>query len=507
MVTTRHVMNVDLLGSFLSDLTYRLHFMSKQDTVVRFDNVSFEYDEDTVILDNANFNVRKFSKITIMGQNGAGKSTIFKLLTGELKPLTGQIHIDPTATIAIAQQVLADEMLNLTVIDYFRTAFKEVKYGIEKNISNVFEIVNLKVDINIKVSELSGGQKARLLLAYALIQEPDILLLDEPTNNLDKEGIELLTDFLTYYWNTCIVISHDADFLNAFTDGVLNIDVNTHKVEQFVGNYFDVVEQFAQSIERQRLQNARIVKSVKDRFENVNKLGGKSVAMRRLAKKVRVEIAQDREEMVELKREDRTLPKFTIPYQHFPGTLMKINEVEFLKNGKPQTRKVSKTILRGNKLLISGPNGIGKSTLLRSFLDGKGIEMDMGLRVGYYSQDFSELDFDQTGLESLRNVALDATTEDLYAAAGRFLLPGDLVDNKIRAFSEGQKGLLVYARFMLQEPELLIMDEPTNHINFRHLPVIAKAISEFKGGLILISHIPEFVKQVGITDELDLTRL
>ncbi|MDQ7021643.1 MAG: ATP-binding cassette domain-containing protein, partial [Candidatus Dojkabacteria bacterium] len=112
-----------------------------------------------------------------------------------------------------------------------------------KKIHDVLEVVNLEIDLEKKVKELSGGQKARLLLAYALIQEPDILLLDEPTNNLDKEGIEHLTNFLMYYWNTVVVISHDADFLSAFTDGVLNLNIYNQKVEQFVGNYFDVIEQ------------------------------------------------------------------------------------------------------------------------------------------------------------------------------------------------------------------------------------------------------------------------
>ena len=482
--------------------------MTKQDTVVRFDNVSFEYDEDTVILNEASFNVRENSKITIMGQNGAGKSTIFKMLMGKLKPKTGKIHLKLGAKVAIAEQVVPQEALDLTILEYFKTAFEKEEYGIDKKIANVFEVVNLNLDTGLKLRDLSGGQKARLLLAYALIQEPDILLLDEPTNNLDKEGIQSLTEFLTYYWSTVIVISHDAEFLNAFTDGVLNVDIHTKKVEQFVGNYFDVIEQIASQIERQRLANANITKSVKHRFEKVNKLGGKSVAMRRLAKKIRVEIEQDREDIVDIRKEDRTIPEFTIPYQHLTSSLIKINEVSFLRNGDIQSKPVNKEVRRGDRLLISGPNGIGKSTLLRSFLDGKGVEMTSELRVGYYSQDFSELDFDQTGVESLRSVAVEgATTQDLYSAAGRFLLSGELLENKVRSLSEGQKGLLCYARFMLQQPGLLIMDEPTNHINFRHLPVIAKAISSFKGGLILISHIPDFVEQVGITDEIDLTKV
>jgi ATP-binding cassette, subfamily F, member 3 len=480
--------------------------MSKQETVLRFDNVSFKYDDEKIILDNANFNVRKYSKITIMGQNGAGKSTIFKLITGELQPDKGQIHIELGAKIAIAEQMVAEEMLELTVKQYFESAFTQKVYDIEKKIAEVFDIVNLQVDINLQVKELSGGQKARLLLAYALIQEPDILLLDEPTNNLDKQGIEHLTNFLMYYWNTCIVISHDADFLNSFTDGVLNVDVYTHNVEQFVGNYYDVIDQIASHVEKQRLYNAKITKSIKDRFEKVNKLGGKSVAMRRLAKRVRVDIEEDRDKIVQVRGEDRTIPEFEIPNQHYPGALLKINQIELLKNNKVITKKIEKIVLRGEKLLISGPNGIGKSTLLKSILNKNGAEYDKDLRIGYYSQDFSELDFEQTGLESLESVAVDQKIQDLYNAGGRFLLNGELLDKKIKNYSEGQKGLLCYARFLVQSPGLLIMDEPTNHINFRHIPIIAKALTTYKGGLVLISHIPSFVEEIGITDELDLTR-
>jgi ATP-binding cassette subfamily F protein 3 len=121
-----------------------------------------------------------------------------------------------------------------------------------------------------KIKELSGGQQARLLLAYALIQKPDILLLDEPTNNLDAEGIAHLTAFLMLYEKTVLVISHDADFLNAFTDGVLNLDVRTKKVEQYVGNYFDVVAQIAAQIEREERKNAQLLKNIQDRKDKAN---------------------------------------------------------------------------------------------------------------------------------------------------------------------------------------------------------------------------------------------
>jgi ATP-binding cassette subfamily F protein 3 len=481
--------------------------MAKEEVVIRFDDVTYKYNDKKIVLDEASFSVRENSKITIMGQNGAGKTTIFKLLTGKLQPESGKIHIRNGAKIGIAHQVMHKSEDNKTILEYFESAFEEKVYGIERNIKKVLEAVNLDIPYDKTVKELSGGQKARLLLAFALIQDPDILLLDEPTNNLDQEGIEHLTTFLIMYTKTCIVISHDANFLNSFTDGVLNLDVFTHKVEQFVGNYYDVVEQIEAHIERERLLNSRIEKSIKDRFEMVNKLGGKSVAMRRLANKVREDIDEDREKIVDVRKEDKTIPEFKIPYQHHKDPIIKINSVEIMRDGKVLVKKVDKAVARGRKLLIKGPNGIGKTTLLRSFLAGKGVEIEDDVRIGYYSQDFSELNFEDTALNSLKEVMQSRIMQDLYEAAGRFMLPGELLLHKVESLSEGQKGLLCYARFMLQEPGLLIMDEPTNHINFRHIPVIAKALNEYEGALILISHLPEFVQQIRIDDEIDLSKL
>lgn len=484
--------------------------MEKQDVIVRFDDVTFRYSDKNVILDEANFSIRKNSKITIMGQNGAGKSTIFKLLTGVCKPTSGEIHINLNAKIAIAKQMITSEELKLSIIEYFSKAVPEIKHGIERNIRDVLRVVNLEIpgnNLDLKVSELSGGQKARLLLAYALIQEPDILLLDEPTNNLDKAGVEHLTEFLYYYPKTCIVISHDADFLNVFSDGVLNLDVFTNKVEQFVGNYYDVLDQIEAKIERDRLLNSRLEKSIKDRFIKVNKLGGKSVAMNRLANKVRADIEEDKEKLVDVRKEDKTIPNFTIPNQNYPGRLLKIEKVSFMKGSEVAEKKVNIQIYKGSRVIISGPNGIGKSTLLKSILDNNGAEISDGVRVGYYSQNFSELDLESTAFDSLKSVMLGNNHQDLYSAAARFLLPGEKLQQKVGDLSEGQKGLLCYARFMLQEPGLLIMDEPTNHINFRHIPVIAKALDSYKGGLLLISHLPDFVSKIHINEELDLTKL
>jgi ATPase subunit of ABC transporter with duplicated ATPase domains len=244
--------------------------MSTNTVLLRFDEVSFKYADKKEILVESSFSLRQNTKITIMGQNGAGKSTIFKMITGELKPQEGKIHIVPGNSIAIAKQVIPRDQYELTVTEYFATAFPEKDYKMPQKIEKVMEEVDLRVPVDKKIKELSGGQQARLLLAQAIIQEPDILLLDEPTNNLDDTGIGNLIGFLLGYDKTVVVISHDADFLNMFTDGVLYLNVQTHKVEQYRGDYHDVVEQIANQVEKEKTQNARLEKKILDAKEKIN---------------------------------------------------------------------------------------------------------------------------------------------------------------------------------------------------------------------------------------------
>jgi ATPase subunit of ABC transporter with duplicated ATPase domains len=482
--------------------------MDHGNVIVRFSGVTFGYDEDHPLLEEVDFSVRENAKITIMGQNGAGKSTILKMLTGTLKPQEGLISVTNGASIAIGLQVLPREWLGDTVRDYFARPFPEVPYNLDKRIADVLETVDLSVPLDRVIGSFSGGQQARLLLAYALIQNPDVLLLDEPTNNLDAAGIAHLTTFLVMYPKTVLVISHDADFLNAFTEGVLYLDARTHKVDQYVGNYFDVVEEIAAKIERDRMQNARMLKEIQDRKDKINFFANKGGKMRKLASKLRDQVEDAEENMVEVRRDDKTIRDFTIPAQDYIETIVKLSSVKVIKNHAPEQVEVDVSLRRGQKLLVTGPNGIGKSTLLRALAGGEteGAVIGEGVKVGYYRQDFSGLDFNRSAYEELESVMEMKDNEELRATAAEFLLSGDVLRNKVGSLSEGQKGLLCFAKFVLQKPGLLILDEPTNHINFRHLPAIAKAIQEYKGAVIMVSHMEEFVKQVRFTEELDLGR-
>jgi ATPase subunit of ABC transporter with duplicated ATPase domains len=480
--------------------------MDHGDVILRFAGVSFYYDHKKPILDEVDFSVRENAKLTIMGQNGAGKSTIFKLMTGEAKPTDGEIHIKKGTTIGIAKQVIPHEELDKSVKEFFEGAFSEKKYDIDKHIAKVLDAVNLHAPLEKKLKDFSGGQKARLLLAFALIQEPDILLLDEPTNNLDKAGIDHLTSFLVMYEKTCIVISHDAAFLNSFTHGVLHLDVFTHKVEQYVGDYFDVVEKIQDQIEREQRQNARMQKEMLDQKEKINFFSHKGGKMRKLASKMRDAVEEAEENIVDVRREDKTIPPFTIEAEPFPKPLVEITSVTVMKDHKPVKRNTTVTVRRRHRLLITGPNGIGKSSLLEAMANGTepGARITTGVKVGYYRQDFSGLPMEKTVYEILYEAMEKPTHQEVYATAARFLLTGDKVQTKAGALSEGQKGLLCFARFLLLKPTLLILDEPTNHINFRHIPVIAEALNNYNGGMMLVSHDTEFLNQIEIHEELDL---
>lgn len=481
--------------------------MAKGNTIIRFQDVTFEYNASSRILTDVNFPIREGAKLTLMGQNGAGKSTLFKLITGELEPTEGEIHRDPKTTIAVSKQIIPREQMEDTVREFFESFFEEKIYDIDPRIKKILASLRLNADLDKKVKEFSGGQQARLLMASALIQEPDVLLLDEPTNNLDEEGINLLTQFLKTYDKTVIVISHDADFLNSFTEGVLYLDVFKKTVSQHVGNYFDVLEEIAAEVMRQKRANAQFKKKIQQNKDKINFFAQKGGKMRLLAKKMRAEVAEMEDAKVDVRKDDKTIRNFTIPTQEgLGGVLVEIKHANVMRGNKIQQKKFEIELRKDDHLLLKGPNGVGKTTLLEALSrnEADGVTIDSDVKIGYYRQDFSNLDFDQTVFDCLKDAMKKFEEQKLRSVAAGFLLDKEVVYSKIGSLSEGQKGLVAFARLVLMEPGLLILDEPTNHINFRHIPVIAEAVGDFEGAMILVSHVPDFVDQVGIDYTMDL---
>lgn len=483
--------------------------MSNNESILRFEDVTFKYSHIHTVLDEVNFSIRRGAKITLMGQNGAGKSTLFKLIMGEYEVFDGDIHIGNKTSIALARQVIPREQGGLTLREYFESQFNEKIYDIDPRIDTVLEAVNLQAHKEKYIRDFSGGQQARILLASALIQKTDILLLDEPTNNLDDEGIKHLTEFLINYNKTVIVISHDADFLNAFSTGVLYLDIFTQKIEYYLGNYHDVVEQIGLRVLKEKSKNARLEKSIQEKKDKANFFTKKGGRLRALAKQMREDVDEFEENKVDVRREDKTIRNFIIPHQkEISGKLMHIRSYTRMRKGKEQRCYTDIDITKGHHLRIIGPNGIGKTTLLSKMADVKdeGIIIHKDVRIGYYRQDFHGLSFEKTVYQELASVMSILDEHKLRSIAAGFLITKEMIYSTIGTLSEGQKGLVAFAQLVLLEPGILVLDEPTNHINFRHLPVIAKALHDYEGGMIVISHDEEFMEDIRIDEILDLAK-
>jgi ATP-binding cassette subfamily F protein 3 len=295
----------------------------------------------------------------------------------------------------------------------------------------------------------------------------------------------------------------------------LYLNINTLKVEHYVGNYFDAVRQITAQIEKENMKNAQLAKQIQENKDKANFFAMKGGQMRMVAKRMREKAEEMEEAKVEVRKEDRTIRSFVIPAQpELTGELISISSFSVIKNHKLVVRSTKISLKKKQHLLLAGPNGIGKSTLLEVVAHAQkniteGIKIAPDVRIGYYRQDFSTLNFDDTVYQSLSRAAQSVDgrldEERMRSIAASFIITSDVIHTKIGSLSEGQKGLVAFAQLVLEHPGLLILDEPTNHINFRHLPVIAKALDQYEGAMILVSHVPEFVHQIRIDEILDLS--
>ena len=227
-----------------------------------------------------------------------------------------------------------------------------------------------------------------------------------------------------------------------------------------------------------------------------------------MAKKMREAAADMEDEMVDSRKEDKAIKDFTIPLQEGIGwVLLDIHSVHIIRDEEVVVEDVEFQLRKDDHMLLAWPNGIWKSTLLEKIVNGDetGCTLADGVKIGYYRQDFSNLDFNQTVYECLKEACVDDLTEqDMRSKAAGFLINWEIMKTKIWDLSEWQKWLVAFCRLVFIQPGILILDEPTNHINFRHIPVIAKALDAFEGWMILVSHVDEFVWQIRIDQYLDL---
>lgn len=485
------------------------------ETILSFKNVNFEYSPLKPLVVDASFSIGQGYKVTIMGQNGSGKSTILKLINGSLKPTSGSINLKKGLVVSTAQQVITPEDRKRTVLEFFTHHCHGTSSGISARIAGALQKVGLSAPHDRLISSFSGGQQARLLLASALIGEPDVLLLDEPTNNLDVAGVEALRELILCTDKTVLVISHDEDFLNSFTDSVLYVDNHSKAVESYDGNYLFVKSEISKRIAKENADNARLAKDAQAKKDQANVFANKGGGMRKVAKKMRELAAEMEDSKVTVRKEDRTLGDFTIPFQSRddPGTrLLTISSVNLPQyvHDRPIVLNSPVRLEHGSRVRFRGPNGAGKTTFLNSIVqrEASGVDISDSAAIGYYRQDFHNLDFEMTMIDCLR-AASDQKHSEQYirTTAAHFLLYGDMMKQRIATLSEGQKGLLSFACLVLQEPAILIVDEPTNHINFRHLPALARALGSFRGALLMVSHDDDFVSKVKLDKEIDLAAL
>ncbi len=497
------------------------------------------------IFDDVNIQIKENEKVGIIGMNGAGKSTFFKLIMKELEPDSGRIIIKNGTRIGFLPQVISDEIpsMDISVFDFLlegrpikklenelseaytessiETDEQKIKV-LMKRISKLQEqleyydvyqaenillkiIAGMNIDDNLldmKLCNLSGGQKSKIAFARLLYSNPELVLLDEPTNHLDIDTKEYIINYLKHYNGTVLIISHDIEFLDAITTQTLYVDKATHKMELYPGNY----EKYLRiRNERLKTQERILDKQLKEE-EKLKKIIAKYIG----GNEKKANIAKDRQKKLAKLESQKVVIERPLKVAHFK---IKINhqsslvplKVENLKFGYNENKilidKLTFDLSRGEKFLIVGENGIGKSTLLKLIvgilkpLSGV-IDINEKTSIGYYAQEHELLDNDKIILENFKDCSL--STKELRSFLGSFLFTGDDVYKKVSYLSPGERSRVALAKLALTGANLLILDEPTNHLDPQTQEMIAKTFKDYEGTMLVVSHNIDFVDNLGI---------
>ncbi len=497
------------------------------------------------IFDDVSLQIKEKEKVGIIGVNGAGKSTFFKIIMGKLEPDSGRVILKPGTRIGFLPQVISDEIksMDISVFDYLldgrpikkleeelnNAYMKASTLTSEKQIDNImkqisklqakleyYEVYNaenillkiidgMNIDgdlINMKLGDLSGGQKSKIAFARLLYSNPEILLLDEPTNHLDADSKDYIINYLKKYNGMVLVISHDIEFLSAVTTQTLYIDKTLHKMELYPGNYEKYMK-----IRNERLKTTeRIAEKQQIEEEKLKKIIAKYIR----GNEKKANIAKDRQKkLAKLEANKVTLEtkkktaNFKIKINQPSGIVpLKCENLKFGYN-KEQILfdNLTFALTRGEKFLIVGENGVGKSTLLKLImnylepLEGK-IDINQKTEIGYYAQEHELLDKDKTILENFSNYEL--STKNLRSFLGNFLFTGDDVYKKVSYLSPGERSRVALARLALTGANLLILDEPTNHLDPETQEMIAATLKDYEGTMLVVSHNTHFVDNLGV---------
>lgn len=495
-------------------------------------NISMEFGQKSLFQD-VNLVLLPSERYGIVGANGTGKSTFLKILAKEEIPSNGSVEKAKNISIGILKQDhfryeenrIIDVVIRGNPILWDALVEKEVLFNqvefTEKDgyrLSELEETImhqggyeaeaiakELLIGLGIAekyhqgpLSALSGGYKLRVLLAQVLYQKPDIMLLDEPTNHLDITSIAWLEDFLKNTFKGLLVfISHDREFLNNLSTHILDIDYDT--VLEYTGNYekFILAKEESLRLKQSELKNQE--KKIEALQSFVDRFGAKASKARQAASKQKM---IDKIELVEIKDSNITTPYFDFTVSQPSGkSVLQVHHLSKKFDERVLLKNVSFDLQRGNKCAVIGPNGIGKSTLLKILLNE--LKADEGhftwsetVKIGYFAQDYrTQLPPKQTVWEWMEHNIV-APPQDIRRVLGQVLFRHDDVKKKISMLSGGESARLILAKLILQKNNLLILDEPTNHLDLESIDALIEALQEFPGAVLFVSHNRYFIDHI-----------
>ncbi|WGU96100.1 ABC-F family ATP-binding cassette domain-containing protein [Paenibacillus dendritiformis] len=489
---------------------------------------------DRAIFKDVSFRLLKGEHIGLIGANGEGKSTFMNIITGKLQPDEGKVEWSKRVRVGYLDQhaVLSK---GSTIRDVLRGAFQYLfdleqemneMYGkmgdvtpeeLEKLLEEVgtiqdtltnqdFYMIDAKVEetarglglndigLDKDVNDLSGGQRTKVLLAKLLLEKPDILLLDEPTNYLDEQHIEWLKRYLQAYENAFILISHDIPFLNSVINLIYHME--NQELTRYVGDYDkfqQVYEMKKQQLEAAYKRQQQEIADLKD-FVARNKA---SVATRNMAMSRQKKL--DKMEIIELAKE-KPKPQFNFKDSRASSKLVFETTDLVIGYDEPLSRPLNLRMERGQKIALVGANGIGKTTLLRSILGeipaiSGSVERGDNLDIGYFEQEVKDANYN-TCIEEIWNEFPSFTQFEVRAALAKCGLTTKHIESKIAVLSGGEKAKVRLCKLVNIETNLLVLDEPTNHLDVDAKEELKRALKAYKGSILLISHEPEFYRDV-----------
>ena len=498
-----------------------------------------------VLFDNINLQVDERDRIALVGKNGAGKSTLLKILVGEEEPTSGEINKKKDISLSYLAQdsrfesenTIYDEMLH--VFDDLRRTEKQLrqmelemgeKFGedLEKLMSDYDRLsenfrqaggftyeADIRAILNgfkfdesmwqMKIAELSGGQNTRLALAKMLLEKPNLLVLDEPTNHLDIETIAWLENYLVNYSGALIIVSHDRYFLDKVA--TITLDLTKHSLDRYVGNYSRFVELKEQKLVTEEKNYEKQQKEIAALEDFVN---------RNLVRASTTKRAQSRRKQLEkMERLDKPEAGKKSANMTFQSEKTSGNVVLTVENaaigydGEVLSQPINLDLRKMNAVAIVGPNGIGKSTFIKSIVDQipfiKGEKrFGANVEVGYYDQTQSKLTPSNTVLDELWNDFKLTPEVEIRNRLGAFLFSGDDVKKSVGMLSGGEKARLLLAKLSMENNNFLILDEPTNHLDIDSKEVLENALINFDGTLLFVSHDRYFINRVA-THVLELS--